>query len=81
MAKRKPKSKRPQPQHKKTKKSQRDKHKRLQRKNSERKKTTRAKVPLVGPMHDAVALLQACLDRRIASGVSYHLIRTKKRTY
>ena len=66
MAKRKPKSKRPQPQHKKPKKSQHDKHKRLQRKNSKRKKTTRAKVPLVGPMHDAVALLQACLDRRIA---------------
>ena len=66
MAKRKPKSKRPQPQHKKQKKSQHDKHKRLQRKNSKRKKTTRAKVPLVGPMHDAVALLQACLDRRIA---------------
>ena len=66
MAKRKPKSKRPQPQHKKQKKSQHDTHKRLQRKNSKRKKTTRAKVPLVGPMHDAVALLQACLDRRIA---------------
>ena len=66
MANRKPKSKRPQPQHKKPKKSQHDKHKRLQRKNPERKKTTRAKVPLVGPMHDAVALLQACLDRRIA---------------
>jgi hypothetical protein len=66
MAKRKPKSKRPQPQHKKPKKSQHDKHKRLQRKNSKRKKTTRAKVPLVGPMRDAVALLQACLDRRIA---------------
>jgi hypothetical protein len=66
MAKRKPKSKRPQPQYKKQKKSQHDKHKRLQRKNSKRKKTTRAKVPLVGPMRDAVALLQACLDRRIA---------------
>ena len=62
MAKRRPKSKRPQPQHKKQKKSQHDKHKRLQRKNSKRKKTTRAKVPLVG----AVALLQACLDRRVA---------------
>jgi len=66
MAKRKPKSNRPQPQHKKPRKSRHDKHERLQRKNSKRKKTTRAKVPLVGPMHDAVALLQACLDRRTA---------------
>jgi len=66
MAKRKPKSKRPQPQHKKPKKSQHGKRRRLQRKTPNRKKTTRAKVPLVGPMHDAVALLQACLDRRIA---------------
>jgi hypothetical protein len=66
MAKRKPKSKRPQPQHKKQKKSQHDKHKRLQRKNPSRKKTTQAKVPLTGLMHDAVAHLQACLDRRIA---------------
>jgi|TARA_B100001971_G_scaffold90585_1_gene83537 hypothetical protein len=55
MAKRKPKSKRPQPQHKKPKKSQHDKHKRLQRKNPNRKKTTQAKVPLTGLMHDAVA--------------------------
>ncbi len=66
MAKRKPKSKRPQPQHKKSKKSQHDKHKRLQRKNPQRKKTTQAKVPIVGPMRDAVARLQACLDGRIA---------------
>jgi hypothetical protein len=66
MAKRKHKSKRPQPQHKKQKKSQHDKHKRLQRKNRKRKKTKQAKVPLTGLMHDAVARLQACLDRRIA---------------
>lgn len=66
MAKRKPKSKRPQPQHKKQKKSHHDKHKRLQRKNPRRKKTAQAKVPLTGLMHDAVAQLQACLDRRIA---------------
>ena len=63
---RKPKSKRPQPQHKKKKKSQHDKRKRLQRKNPNRKKTTQAKVPLAGPMHEAVAMLQACLDRRFA---------------
>ena len=66
MAKRKPKSKRPQPQHKKQKKSQHEKRKRLQRKNPNRKKTKQAKVPLTGLMHDAVARLQACLDRRIA---------------
>jgi hypothetical protein len=66
MAKRNPKSKRPQPQHKKQKKSQHDKHQRLQRKNPSRQKTTQAKVPLTGLLHDAVALLQACLDRRIA---------------
>ena len=66
MAKRKPKSKPPQPQHKKRNKSQHDKRKRLQRANPHRKKTTKAKVPLTGPMHHAVALLQACLDRRIA---------------
>ena len=66
MAKRKPKSKRPQPQHKKHKKSQHDKHKRLQRRNLKRRKTKQAKVPLTGPLHTAVAALQACLDPRIA---------------
>ena len=66
MDKRNSKSKRPQPQHKKQKKSQHDKRKRLQRKNPNRKKTTQAKVPLTVPMHHAVALLQSCLDRRIA---------------
>ena len=60
------KSNRPQPQHRKQKKSQHDKRQRLQRRNPKRKKTTRAKVPLTGPMHHAVARLQACLDRRIA---------------
>ena len=66
MAKRKSKSKRPQPQHKKQKKSQHDKRKRLQRKNPKRKKTKQAKVPLTGNMLTAVAALQACLDPRIA---------------
>ena len=61
MAKRKPKSKRPQPQHKKKKKSQHDKRKRLQRKNPNRKKTRQAKVPLTGPMREAIAMLQTCL--------------------
>jgi hypothetical protein len=66
MGKHNAKSKRPQPQHKKQKKSQHDKRKRLQRKNPNRKKTTQAKVPLTGPMHHTGVLLQACLDRRIA---------------
>ena len=66
MAKRNRKSKRPQPQHKKQKKSQHDQRKRLQRKNPQRKKTTQAKVPLCGGMRDAVAQLQTCLDGRIA---------------
>jgi hypothetical protein len=66
MAKRTPKSKRPQPQHKKQTKSQHDKYERLQRQNPSRRKTAQAKVPLTGFMHDAVAKLQACLDRRIA---------------
>jgi len=66
MAKRKSKSKRPQARHKKQKKSQHDKRERLQHRNLKRQKTTQAKVPLTGPLHSAVALLQACLDRRIA---------------
>ena len=66
MAKRKSNSNRPQPQHKKQKKSQHDKRQRLQRRNPDRKKTEQAKVPLTGPMREAVALLQTCLDRRIA---------------
>ena len=66
MAKRKSKSKRPQPQHEKQKKSQHDKRKRLQRKNPKRKRTKQAKVPLSGNMLTAVAALQACLDPRIA---------------
>lgn len=66
MAKRKHKSKRPQPQHKKQKKSQHDKRKRLQSRNPQRKKTTRAKVPLTGAMQKAVSVLQAVMDRRMA---------------
>lgn len=66
MAKRKSKSSRPQPQHKKSRKSQHDKCHRLQCKNPDRKKTTQAKVPLSGWIYRAVVLLQACLDRRIA---------------
>ena len=66
MAKRKPSKKRPQPKHKKQKKSQHDKRKRLERPNPKRKKTTDAKVPLTGAMQTAVSVLQAVMDRRIA---------------
>jgi len=66
MAKRKRFNKRPQPKHKKQKKSQHDKRKRLERPNPKRKKTTNAKVPLVGAMQRAVSVLQAVMDRRIA---------------
>jgi hypothetical protein len=66
MAKYKGSTKRPQPKHKKSKKSQHDKCKRLQIRNPERKKTAKSKVPLVGAMQGAVSALQALMDRRIA---------------
>jgi len=66
MAKHKRSSRRPQPKHKKQKKSQHDKRKRLQRRNPKRQKTTEAKVPLTGAMQTAVSVLQAVMDRRIA---------------
>jgi hypothetical protein len=50
MAKYKGSSRRPQPKHKKRKKSQHDKGKRLQSRNPKRKRTTKAKVPLIGAM-------------------------------
>ncbi len=65
MAKDKRSKKRPQPQHKKHKKSRHDKRKRLQRPNPNRKKTTNAKVPLIGAVQTAVAVLQAVMDPRI----------------
>jgi hypothetical protein len=66
MAKRKGSSRRPQPKHKKQKKSRHDKRKRLQRRNPKRKRTANAKVPLTGAMQAAVSVLQAVIDRRIA---------------
>ena len=66
MAKRNRSSKRPQPQHKKQKKSRHDQRKRLGRPNPNRKKTTSAKLPLTGVMQAAVGVLQAVMDRRIA---------------
>jgi len=66
MAKCKRSSRRPQPKHKKQKKSQHDKRKRLERRNPERRKTTGAKVSLTGAMQAAVSVLQAVMDRRLA---------------
>ena len=66
MAKRKGSSKRPQPKHKKQKKSRHDKRKRLLTPNPDRKKTCRAKIALTGAMQTAVAVLQNVLDPRIA---------------
>jgi hypothetical protein len=66
MAKDKQFRKRPQPKHKKQKKSRHDKRERLQRANPDRKKTSKAKVPLTGAMQTAVSVLQAAMDCRIA---------------
>jgi hypothetical protein len=66
MAKYKRSSNRPQPKHKKHKKSQHDKRQRLQSRNPKRKRTTAAKVPLTGAMQSAVSVLQAVMDARIA---------------
>ena len=67
MAKGKPSSKRPQPQHKKKRQpSRHDKRRRLLNPNPDRQKTWRAKVPLVGALQKAVAVLQAVMDHRIA---------------
>jgi len=67
MAKRKGSSQRPQPQHnQKRQASQHDKRARLHTRNPARRKTSQAKVPLVGALQWAVAGLQAVLDRRIA---------------
>ncbi len=67
MAKYKRSSNRPQPKHKKHKKSQHDKRRRLQSRNPKRKRTTAAKVPLTGAMQSAVSVLQAVMDARIAA--------------
>ena len=70
MAKRKKSSRRPQPKHKKHKRSQHDKRKRLQRRNPARKKTTKAKVPLTGAFGEMVSVWQGVVDRRIAFRLS-----------
>jgi len=66
MAKRKRSSRRPQPAHKKQKKSQHDEIRRLRTRNADRGKTCNAKVPLVGVMRTMIAVLQAVMDPRIA---------------
>lgn len=59
-------SRRPQPKHKKQKKSQHDKRERLENSNPKRKKTSHARVPLTGVMRTIVGVLQSVMDRRIA---------------
>jgi len=66
MAKRRRSKQRPQPKHKKQQKSQHDKRRRLERRNPQRRKTSQARVPLVGMMHTMVVALQAAMDGRIA---------------
>ena len=64
-------SKRRQAQHKRQqKKSQHDKRERLKRRNAARKKTTAARVPLIGMMQTMVATIQGMMDRRIAFRLS-----------
>lgn len=67
MAKRRESSKRPQAKHKKNRKpSQFDKRQRLDKRNPKRKKTTDAKVPLVGPILTVVTSMASILDSRVA---------------
>ncbi|HHM13140.1 MAG TPA: transposase [Planctomycetaceae bacterium] len=66
MAKRKRSQKRPQPKHKKQRKSQHDKRERLVCRNTRRRKTTKAKVPLTGAIQKSVSVLQTVMDPRIA---------------
>lgn len=66
MAKNRRKSKRPQARHQKSKPSQHDKRARLGAPNPERRQTGRARFPLVGSLANAVAVLAAVLDVRIA---------------
>lgn len=71
MAKRKRTSKRPQAQHKKNRQaSQFDKRARLGKTNLARKKTTRARVPLVGTFADRVSSMASMLDSRVAFRLS-----------
>lgn len=55
-----------QARHKQQTKSQHDKRKRLTKRNPNRRRTTQAKIPLIGEMKDAIASLQSMLDPRIA---------------
>jgi len=66
MAKRKGLSTRQQAQHKSQKKSQHDKRERVENRNAGRRRTTAARVPLIGMMQTMVSVLQTVLDRRVA---------------
>ena len=66
MAQRKKTEKRPQARHQKSNPSRHDRRRHLERPNPERRATTRARIPLVGPLAEAVGALAKVLDRRIA---------------
>ena len=66
MAQRKTKARRPQPLHQKSTPSRHDRRAHLAVPNPDRRHTTRAQIPLVGPLAEAVGALAQALDRRIA---------------
>ncbi len=66
MAQRKNKARRPQPLHKKSTPSRHDRRKHLAKSNPDRRHTSQAKIPLVGPLAEAVGAMAQVLDRRIA---------------
>ena len=66
MAQRKKTEKRPQARHQKSNPSRHDRRRHLERPNPARRKTTRARIPLVGPLAEAVGALAKALDRRMA---------------
>jgi len=84
MAKRQRSAKRQQAQAKRQQKSQHDKRERLKRRNLDRKKTTAARVPLIGMMQTMVSVLQTAMDRRMAFRLSIivagMLLATGRRT-
>ena len=66
MAQRKKKEKRSQARHKKSNPSRPDRRRHLARPNPERRATMRARIPLVGPLAEAVGAMAKALDRRMA---------------
>jgi hypothetical protein len=66
MAQRKKTSRRPQRQHKQSKRSRHDKRRRLERANPDRRRTKRARFPLVGWLGAAVVKMAGTLDARMS---------------